>query len=67
MISYTEKKVQCPHCEHTIGLTLDASNGSQEFHDECPHCYRAIRLNMLIDHNLQHVDLTASIEDEPFS
>ncbi|MCK6264958.1 CPXCG motif-containing cysteine-rich protein [Vibrio sp. ZSDE26] len=67
MRNYTEKHVQCPHCEHKIGLTLDASNGSKEFHDDCPYCHRAIHLNMFIDSSQHQINLTACIEDEPFS
>lgn len=34
MRNFTEKSVTCPHCGHGIRLTLDASNGSQEFYDD---------------------------------
>ncbi len=36
MREFTEKTVQCPHCGHAIRITLDSSNGSQEFYDDCP-------------------------------
>ncbi|MGC9404025.1 MULTISPECIES: CPXCG motif-containing cysteine-rich protein [Vibrio] len=64
---YTEKNITCPNCDHTIGVTLDASSESQEFYDDCPFCHRSIHLNMHIDHSQQQVSLIASIEDEPFS
>ncbi|MGF1694180.1 CPXCG motif-containing cysteine-rich protein [Vibrio lamellibrachiae] len=67
MRNYTEKQVQCPHCEHTIGLTLDPTDGNQDFHDDCPYCHRAFHLNMLIDSNQHQINLTACIEDEPYS
>lgn len=48
MRNFTEKSVVCPHCGHGIRLTLDASNGSQEFYDDCPACCHAIHLNMML-------------------
>jgi hypothetical protein len=31
MQNYTERHVKCPHCGHSIGITLDASNGTKSF------------------------------------
>ncbi len=49
MKNYTERQVKCPHCGHSISITLDASNGDQEFYDDCPACCHAIHLNMHVD------------------
>ena len=49
MQKYTEKHVSCPHCGHGINITLDASNGSQDFYDDCPACCNAIHLDMQVD------------------
>ncbi len=54
MRNYTEKKFACPHCGHKIGITLDASNGDQEFYDDCPACCHAIHLNMMVDETARH-------------
>lgn len=57
MKNYTERHVNCPHCGHSITITLDASNGDQEFYDDCPACCHAIHLNMHIDELNDQVEL----------
>ncbi|EGQ8131568.1 CPXCG motif-containing cysteine-rich protein [Vibrio parahaemolyticus] len=57
MKNYTERHVKCPHCGHLIGITLDASNGDQEFYDDCPACCHAIHLNMRVDELQDKVEL----------
>ncbi len=57
MKNYTERHVQCPHCGHSISITLDASNGDQEFYDDCPACCHAIHLNMHVDELHDKVEL----------
>ncbi len=57
MKNYTERHVNCPHCGHSISITLDASNGDQEFYDDCPACCHAIHLNMHVDEMNDKVEL----------
>ncbi|GLQ70650.1 CPXCG motif-containing cysteine-rich protein [Vibrio sp. vnigr-6D03] len=64
MKNYTEKSVKCPHCGYTIGITLDSSNGSQDFYDDCPACCHAIHLNMFVDEQHDKVQLTVDADDE---
>ncbi|NOH96355.1 CPXCG motif-containing cysteine-rich protein [Vibrio sp. 99-70-13A1] len=64
MHNYTEKRVNCPHCGHSIGITLDASNGSQDFYDDCPACCRAIHLDMQVDELNDRINLTIDADDE---
>lgn len=64
MKNYVEKRVSCPHCGHKIGITLDSSNGSQEFYDDCPACCRAIHLNMQVDDQHKTINLYIDADDE---
>jgi transcription elongation factor Elf1 len=64
MKNYTERMVNCPHCGHSIRITLDASNGSQEFYDDCPACCHAIHLNMMVDERLDKIELFVDADDE---
>jgi translation initiation factor 2 beta subunit (eIF-2beta)/eIF-5 len=66
MKDYFEKFVTCPHCGFTIDMTLDASNGSQEFYDDCPACYKAIHVNLQVDEQHDTVSLTADADDEQY-
>ncbi|NAW56933.1 CPXCG motif-containing cysteine-rich protein, partial [Vibrio sp. V36_P2S2PM302] len=62
--NYTERTVRCPHCGHSIGITLDASNGSQDFYDDCPACCNAIHLSMTVNEVTDSVDLYVDADDE---
>lgn len=64
MHSYIEKRVTCPHCGHAISITLDASNGSQEFYDDCPACCHAIHLNMTVNEQMDKIELFVDTDDE---
>ncbi|WP_375753957.1 CPXCG motif-containing cysteine-rich protein [Vibrio sp. HN007] len=66
MKDYCEKHVLCPHCGYSIGITLDASNGSQEFYDDCPACCRAIHLNMQVDEQHDAINLFVDADDEQY-
>ncbi|NLS12658.1 CPXCG motif-containing cysteine-rich protein [Vibrio sp. SM6] len=64
MRNFSERNVECPHCGHAISLTLDASNGSQDFYDDCPACCNAIHLNMVVDELHDEVQLFIDADDE---
>ncbi|MEZ8020616.1 CPXCG motif-containing cysteine-rich protein [Vibrio splendidus] len=64
MHKYTEKHVSCPHCGHAISITLDASNGSQDFYDDCPACCNAIHLDMQVDEVRDRISLSIDADDE---
>ncbi len=66
MKAYTERHFACPHCGHSIEITLDASHGSQEFYDDCPACCRAIHLNMQVDEVNEKILLSVDADDEQF-
>lgn len=63
MHKYTEKHVSCPHCGHAINITLDASNGSQEFYDDCPVCCNPIHLDMQVDEIREKISLSIDADD----
>ncbi|OEF30161.1 CPXCG motif-containing cysteine-rich protein [Vibrio rumoiensis] len=64
MIKYMEKRVSCPHCGHQIGMTVDSSNGDQDFYDDCPACSHAIHLELKIEN--AKVQLSIGAEDHSF-
>ncbi|MDA0147596.1 MULTISPECIES: CPXCG motif-containing cysteine-rich protein [Vibrio] len=64
MRNFTEKQVSCPHCGHSIGITLDASNGNQEFYDDCPACCNAVHYNLVVNEQMNRIDLSIDADDE---
>lgn len=66
MKAFSRRHYACPHCGHSIEITLDTTHGSQEFYDDCPACCRAIHLNMQVDDIQNDVNLTVDADDEQY-
>lgn len=64
MKTYLDRRYTCPHCNHSIEITLDASRGSQDFYDDCPACCKAIHLDMRVDAILEEITLAVDADDE---
>lgn len=64
MQNFTERRIDCPHCGHSIRITLDTSGGDQEFYDDCPACCNAIHLSMQIDTQHKTITLFVDADDE---
>ena len=44
-----EQRIECPNCGHNIRVSLDASEGDQDYYDECPACCREMHLNASVN------------------
>ena len=64
MHKYSMQNVNCPHCGHTINITLDASAGSQIFYDDCSICCNPIHLTMEVDELHKTINLFVDADDE---
>ncbi|SDG93592.1 Cysteine-rich CPXCG [Vibrio xiamenensis] len=64
MKEFSEKSVTCPHCGHMIRVSLDCSNGSQDFYDDCPACCHPIHFNMVVDELNDSIELSIDADDE---
>lgn len=64
MKNIIERSVICPHCGHHIPVTLDTSNGSQDFYDDCPAYCNSIHISMFVDEQLDTVELSVDADDE---
>lgn len=60
----TDQRISCPHCGHNIYVTLDPTEGDQDYYDECPACCKDIHLNMHIDEYHQKLQLAVDSDDE---
>ena len=43
-----EQRIECPHCGHHIHLTLDPSEGDQDYYEECPACCMEMHLTLQV-------------------
>lgn len=66
MKTISRKFYSCPHCGHSIEVTLDTSQGSQEFYDDCPACCQTIHLTMQLDELHDEIQLSVDADDEQY-
>ncbi|WP_026374675.1 CPXCG motif-containing cysteine-rich protein [Aestuariibacter salexigens] len=57
-------RVTCPHCGHSMHLSIDFSNGDQDYFEECPNCANDVHLHMHIDDVHKKLDVSISADDE---
>lgn len=60
----SEKRIACPHCGHHLHVSIDTSEGDQNYYDECPSCCKEIHYNLHIDEYRQKIKLTIDSDDE---
>ncbi|MCC2615905.1 CPXCG motif-containing cysteine-rich protein [Aestuariibacter halophilus] len=56
--------LSCPHCGHPMHVSLDCSNGDQDYFEDCPNCCYPVHLAMHIDDMQHKVQLTVLSDDE---
>ncbi|CAM3053269.1 CPXCG motif-containing cysteine-rich protein [Vibrio rarus] len=64
MKEFTQRQIACPHCGQHITVSLDTTQGNQEFYDDCPVCCHSIHLNMQLDEVRDKVQLQIDADDE---
>ena len=62
--SETQQTIACPHCGHHLHITLDASNGDQDFFEECPNCCHDIHINLHLNDLDRTLDVNILSDDE---
>ncbi|WAJ69008.1 CPXCG motif-containing cysteine-rich protein [Catenovulum adriaticum] len=58
-----DKSTECPHCGHHIHITLDDSNGDQDYYEDCPACCNSIHISFHLDERDNHVDVILEADD----
>ncbi|KUE79203.1 hypothetical protein ATO46_06805 [Aeromonas schubertii] len=64
MITYTSKRIVCPHCGHHTVVELDASQGDQDYYEDCMACCNAIHLRLHKDEERDRLQLFVDSDDE---
>lgn len=64
MNNINHQKISCPHCGHVMHITLDTSNGDQDYIEDCSNCCNPIHLSFHIDDIEQKVQLYVNSDDE---
>ena len=59
-----QQTIECPHCGHHLHVTLDASDGDQDYYESCPACCCDIHVNMHIDEAKQTIELAVDGDNE---
>ena len=58
--------ITCPHCAHHLSVTIDDTNGDQDYFEECPSCCNEIHINLHLDDLHSQLDVNVVSEDEQF-
>ncbi|MDP2634753.1 MAG: CPXCG motif-containing cysteine-rich protein [Pseudoalteromonas sp.] len=64
MKNHLSQRICCPHCGHHIHVTLDASEGDQDYFEDCSACCNPIHFNMHIDHAYNKIELHIDSDNE---
>ncbi|CAM4153302.1 CPXCG motif-containing cysteine-rich protein [Vibrio neonatus] len=64
MKKYGEQFISCPHCGGHVGVTLDTTQGNQDFYEDCPICCHPIHLRMQLNQVRDKIDLDIDSDDE---
>ncbi|MEJ6475316.1 CPXCG motif-containing cysteine-rich protein [Pseudoalteromonas piscicida] len=59
-----QQRIECPHCGHHIFISLDTSEGDQDYYEDCAACCCPIHLNMHLDHLHNKLELRVDSDDE---
>lgn len=66
MKTFSQQHWNCPQCGHGIELTLDTSQGSQEYYEDCPACCSPIHIKMQVDELHDEIVLVVDADDEQY-
>ncbi|WP_369744074.1 CPXCG motif-containing cysteine-rich protein [Pseudidiomarina sp. PP-1MA] len=58
--------LRCPHCGHRIHVSIDPSEGAQDYLDECAACGSDIHLIVKIDEVADKIFVRVASDDENF-
>lgn len=58
--------VHCPFCGHQIHVSIDASEGDQDYQDECRACGNDIHLVVHVDHLVEKIVVRIKSDDENY-
>ncbi|MFO6422523.1 CPXCG motif-containing cysteine-rich protein [Motilimonas sp. KMU-193] len=61
MINFYQTEITCPSCGHHTEVTLDSSNGDQDFYEDCHQCCNPIHIQLHAN------ELTNKLEVNVFS
>ncbi|WP_371372615.1 CPXCG motif-containing cysteine-rich protein [Thalassotalea aquiviva] len=62
----SRKTIECPHCGHHLHVTLDTSQGDQNYYESCPACCNDIHMTVSIDDYHQKIRLMVDADDEQY-
>jgi len=66
LVTVKEKTVECPHCGHHTHISIDASNGDQNYYDECLNWCQELHLVTHIDEATDKLNVNVDADDEQF-
>lgn len=56
--------ITCPHCGHHLHISLDYSNGDQDYYEDCANCCSPIHVLMRINEVHKKLEIAINSDDE---
>ena len=63
MINYYEASISCPVCGKLTDVSLDASNGDQDFYEDCSQCCHPIHIKLHANEMTIHLEVMVNSDD----
>ncbi|WP_040522295.1 CPXCG motif-containing cysteine-rich protein [Aliiglaciecola lipolytica] len=65
-INETNQTIECPECGHHLHVSLDCSNGDQDFFEECPNCCHEFHINLHLDEEHRKLVIKVNSDNEQY-
>jgi transcription elongation factor Elf1 len=64
MKDFTDRQISCPHCGQHIVVSIDTTQGNQDYYEDCSVCCNSIHINMQLDEIKDRVNVQIDADDE---
>ncbi|WP_434339686.1 CPXCG motif-containing cysteine-rich protein [Motilimonas cestriensis] len=64
MINFYEASITCPICGNHTDVSLDASNGDQDFYEDCRQCCHPIHIHLHANELTNRLEVIVNSDDE---
>ncbi|MCV2885170.1 CPXCG motif-containing cysteine-rich protein [Aestuariibacter sp. AA17] len=56
--------IECPHCGHSMHISIDYSNGDQDYFEDCPNCCNNVHISLHMNETKRRIDICVMSDDE---
>lgn len=64
MRDFIERTVTCPHCGQHTDLSVDGTQGSQDYYEDCTACCNPMHVRVIRNELADKLELSVDADDE---